>query len=211
MPGSLSTEQIQYTPPPPPDGGGDWGDRPGGGARRRASFTALFVLLAAVTMLFAAFTSALVVRRGLGGDWERVPMPGILYWNTLLILASSAWIDIARRALHRGARGSFNRFWTIGTVLGVAFLVGQGIAWSQLRDAGIYMAVNPGSDFFYVFTVAHAAHVLGGIAALAYIEVQALRLRLGPGRRTGVEITSYYWHFLGGLWVYLMILFHFWG
>jgi cytochrome c oxidase subunit 3 len=202
---------IQYTPPPPAAPGGEWGDRPGGGARRRASFTALLCLLAAVTLLFAAFTSTLVIRSGVGGDWSGIPAPGVLWWNTLVILASSAWLELARRSLRLGERRSFNRFWTAGTALGLAFLAGQAAAWWQLRAAGVYVASSPGSAFFYVFTVAHAVHVLGGIGALGYIEWQAIGLRLGPAKRTAVEIAAYYWHFLAVLWIYLMLLFQFWG
>ena len=207
---NVSAEKIQYTPPPVV-GASEWGDGRPGGRRRRASFTALFALLSAVTMLFAALTSSLLIRRTTGSDWEVIPVPGILYGNTLVIVASSVWLEMGRRALQEGRRQSFNWRWTAGSALGLAFLGGQILAWSQLRAAGVYMSRNPGSDFFYVFTVAHAVHVVGGIAALLYIETQALRLRLGPGKRTGVEISSYYWHFLAGLWIYLMLLFKFWG
>ena len=71
----------------------------GRGAFRRASFTGLFVLLAASTMLFAAFTSAMVVRRGLSDDWVSMPKPPILLVNTAILLASSVALDLARRAL----------------------------------------------------------------------------------------------------------------
>lgn len=210
MPGSVSTEKRQYTPPPPADGGGAWDDRPSG-SHRRATFTGIYVLLAAITMLFAAFTSALVVRRGLGNDWTGVPLPAILWWNTAGIVLSSVALEAARHSLFGGARQAFNLWWTAGTALGVLFLAGQSVAWLQLRAAGVFVASTPGSSFFYLFTVAHALHVAGGLAALLYIETQALRLRLGPGKRTAVEVSRVYWHFLAGLWIYLMILFHFWG
>jgi cytochrome c oxidase subunit 3 len=91
------------------------------------------------------------------------------------------------------------------------FLAGQWMAWQQLRAQGLYVSSSPGSSFFYLFTVAHALHVAGGIAALLYIEVQALRLTLGPTKRTAVEVTRLYWHFLAGLWLYLILLFQLWG
>jgi len=67
------------------------------------------------------------------------------------------------------------------------------------------------ASFFYVFTAAHAAHVLGGVAALIYVDIQALRLRLGPAKRTWIDVTAVFWHFLDGLWLYLMVLFYVWG
>ncbi len=91
MAGSFTHDVIQGPPPPPVDGG--WGGDGGGGsdgrgAFRRASFTGLWVLLAASTMVFAAFTSALVVRRGLSDDWVAMPKPPILLVNTGILLAS---------------------------------------------------------------------------------------------------------------------------
>ena len=113
--------------------------------------------------------------------------------------------------MRRGARSAFNLYWTAGTALGILFLVGQALAWRELKAAGIFLATNPSSSFFYLLTAAHAVHLLGGITALSYVNVQALRLRLGPGKRTAVDISSWFWHFLDGLWVYLMFLFYVWG
>src|SRR6266545_2416511 len=120
MAGSVSHDII--IPPPPPTGGG-WGDGGGNnydgrGSGRRASFTGLYVLLAASTMVFAALTSALVVRRGLGDDWHSMPKPAVLWANTAILLASSAALEFARRALRNGARSRFNGWWTLGTALG---------------------------------------------------------------------------------------------
>ncbi len=162
-------------------------------------------------MLFAAFTSALVVRRGLGDDWTGIPLPAILWWNTAALVVSSVALELAQRALRGGLRQSFNIFWSVGTALGLVFLGGQYLAWLQLQAAGVYVATTPGSSFFYVMTVAHAVHLAGGVCALMYIEIQALRLQLGPGKRTAVEVSRIYWHFMAGLWIYLMLLFRFWG
>jgi cytochrome c oxidase subunit 3 len=188
------------------------GGSPGGwGASRRASITGMMVLLAAITMLFAALTSAFVVRRGMSNDWVEIPFPRVLFANTVVLLGSSVALELARRRLRSGRRAEFNRYWTAGTLLGILFLLGQGYAWRILRDAGIFLATNPSSSFFYLFTASHGVHLLGGIAALVWVSVQALRLRLGPGKRTVVEVSALYWHFLDGLWVYLMVLFLVWG
>jgi hypothetical protein len=68
----------------------------------------LYVLLAASTMLFAAFTSAMVVRRGLSDDWVSMPKPPILLVNTVILLASSVALEVARRALKHRGRARFN-------------------------------------------------------------------------------------------------------
>jgi cytochrome c oxidase subunit III len=196
----------------PPSGGSGGGDGPSGrGSSRRASMTGLMVLLAAVVMFFAALTSAFIVRRGLSNDWISTRIPQVLWFNTIALLASSAVLEMARRALRAGRRENFNRLWIAGSALGVLFLAGQYAAWLELRAQGIYLATNPSSSFFYVLTAAHALHLIGGVVALLYVSVQALRLRLGPGKRTAIDVTAVYWHFLDGLWVYLLVLFLVWG
>jgi cytochrome c oxidase subunit 3 len=207
---SISQHDLRGTGLPPVGGGwGDGGGQPG--ATRRASLTGLFVLLTATTMVFAAFTSAFWVRRGLSNDWAATPLPHVLWLNTVVLLASSAMLEIGRRALKSGKRAEFNRYWTVGTGLGVLFLLGQGLAWRQLKDAGVFIASNPSSSFFYVLTAAHALHILGGVTALVYVDVKALSLELGPGKRTAVDVSALFWHFLDGLWVYLMLLLTVWG
>ena len=215
MAGTLTHDTVHGPPPPPVDGG--WGDDSSGGnpdgrgAFRRASFTGLYVLLAASTMLFAAFTSAMVVRRGLSDDWVSTPKPPILLLNTAILLSSSVALEVARRALKSHGRSKFNGWWTAGTVLGILFLCGQVLAWNQLNAANVFISTNPSSSFFFVLTVAHAVHLLGGVSALFYVDVQALRLSLGPAKRTAIDISAIFWHFLDGLWLYLMVLFYVWG
>jgi cytochrome c oxidase subunit 3 len=213
MGGSLTRDAISGPPLPPIEGGwGDGGGSPEGrGSSRGASFTGLYVLLAVTTMVFAAFTSAMVVRRGISGDWASMHKPGILWVNTAILLASSVALEMGRRALHGHMRDRFNVWWTTGTVLGFLFLGGQALAWRHLQSAGVFLATNPSSAFFYMFTGAHAVHLIGGLAALLYVDIQALRLRLGPAKRTAIDVSTVFWHFLDGLWLYLMLLFYVWG
>jgi cytochrome c oxidase subunit 3 len=213
MPGSSTTDIIggRGAPPSTRDFGGGGGEPGGRGSSRRASITGLLVLLAASVMMFAAFTSAFFVRRGLSNDWVDTPLPRILWLNTAVLLASSGAIELARRALRSSRRTAFNRYWTLATVLGALFLGGQYMAWRQLNNAGIYLASNPSSSFFFLLTCVHAVHLLGGMTALGYIDIEALLLRLGPGKRTAVDVSAYFWHFLDAIWIYLMALFFFWG
>jgi cytochrome c oxidase subunit III len=213
MPGSLTHDILKGPPPPPIEhgwGGGD-GSPEGRGASRRASFTGLIVLLVATTMVFAALTSAFVMRRGIAEDWTSLPKPPVLFVNTAVLLLSSVVLDLSRRALKAGNRSRFNLWWTLATGLGILFLVGQAYAWRELNGQGFYIATNPASSFFYLLTAAHAVHLLGGVAALVYVDVQALRLRLGPAKRTAIDVTAIFWHFLDGLWIYLMVLLYVWG
>jgi cytochrome c oxidase subunit 3 len=180
------------------------------GQQRGASFTGLYALLASIVMLFGALTSALVVRSA-AKDWQGTPVPDLLWPNTAILLVSSLTAELARRARRRNERSQFNVWWTLTTILGAVFVGGQFFLWQQLRHSGVYLNTHPGSAFFYLFTMAHALHLGGGWLRMAYLCFRALRLELGPSRRTAVDVAIIYWHFLGVLWLYLLVVFHFWG
>ena len=176
----------------------------------RASRSGIWVGLFAITMSFAAFSSALFVRQGTM-DWTHIVLPSVLYLNTLILLASSATLEVARRSLTATSPVGSNAArkasaWVILTLLfGLAFCAGQFAAWRDLRAQGIYLATNPNSSFFYVLTFIHALHVFAGIAALVYL---AGRLTASHStlRRSLFENTAIYWHFMAVLWVYLFLL-----
>jgi cytochrome c oxidase subunit 3 len=204
-----------FFPEPPEWGGGGGGDpdrhrQPGNS--RSAAVIGIVVMMCASTMTFSALVSAMVVRRGLNGtDWHRIALPHILWWNTAILLLSSVAFDTARRMLRRHQRQKFNWFWTAGSLMGVWFLIGQVIAWKQLEANGFRLAGNLNSAFFYVLTWAHAAHVVGALAAVLCVEYRALRFTLGPSGRTWVDVSAIFWHFLDVLWLGLMALFVFWA
>lgn len=168
--------------------------------------TGIWVAFAAITMSFAALTSALVVRQGAGLDWHHITLPPILYLNTLVLLASSATLELARRRLTyaralAGHVAAPMRWLAITLSLGLVFVVGQYVAWFRLKSEGLYLATNPSSSFFYVFTGVHALHVLGGVAGLIYIMSKLKRLVLG---RSTFAAAAQYWHFMDILWLYLL-------
>ncbi|MGA2421592.1 MAG: cytochrome c oxidase subunit 3 [Candidatus Acidiferrum sp.] len=175
-----------------------------------SSHSGIWVGIFAITMSFVAFTSALFVREGTT-DWSHLTLPNVLYGNTLVLLVSSATLEMARRSIfvgrefHSGVerRGSG---WLLATLaLGLIFVAGQYAAWTQLSAQGLYLSTNPNSSFFYVLTAVHAVHLLCGVLALAWL----VALRIGKRstmRRRSFESTAIYWHFMTVLWVYLLVI-----
>jgi len=190
-----------------PAGGDDDSGSPGSRrpVPRRAYFTALQLGLAAIVMFFMALASSYIVRKGLGTDWQRTPMPPVVWFNTTILLISSVTIIVARKKLESGAREAFRMWWTVTTGLGLMFLVGQVIAWRGLAAAGMLLSTNPSSSFFYLLTAAHGAHLAGGIFALFYVTFRQWK-RSRISQATAAELTSIYWHFMDGLWVFLLVL-----
>lgn len=219
MPGSTATPDIELIiekktsdggggnlPPAGGDGGGgDDGKRP----RRwkpspKRYYTGMALGIVSILMLFMALASAFLVRRG-SGDWIPVHIPTLMWINTVVLLASSATLELARHRLAKSRLSSYRNLWLVTTALGVGFLVGQIVAWRQLVAAGIYLASNPASSFFYIFTGAHALHLFGGVAALIYVARRNFD-QAQVTRSVAAEVTSYYWHFMDALWLFLLAL-----
>ena len=172
---------------------------------RRAYFTALQLGFAAILMFFMALASSYIVRKGLGTDWQRMPMPRVVWFNTAVLLASSITIIVARKKLEGGAREAFQSWWMVTTGLGLLFLAGQIIAWRQLAAAGMLLSTNPSSSFFYLLTAAHGTHLAGGILALLYVMFRQWK-RSRISQSTAAELAAIYWHFMDGLWIFLLVL-----
>jgi cytochrome c oxidase subunit 3 len=98
-------------------------------------------------------------------------------------------------------------------LLGLGFLAAQVLAWRQLVAAGVYLASNPHSAFFYVLTGLHAIHLVGGVLALAYLHWFVRRAGGAEAdlkRRALTDVVGIYWHFMDVLWVFLFLLLFFW-
>jgi len=221
--------------PPPRDGGWGGGRPDEHRDRLRRYRIGMFFALTAVVMLFVSFTSAYIVRQGVGTwsdasaryvtDWQPISLPPILWINTVILLLSSFTLAMAQRTLSRKLKaaprggtltmpepllivdGQRSIPWLgITVVLGAGFLVGQLLAWEQLRHLGIFVSTNPSSSFFYVLTGVHGLHLLGGIGALATVLVRTWQGRYTADAHAGVTNCAAYWHFMDLLWLYLLVL-----
>ena len=199
-----------------PSGGGRSGVPSAGGRTKvddssPASRTGVWVGMAAITMTFAAFTSAMIVREGSSYDWQHFTLPSILYLDTVLLLASSLVLELARKKVGafaggaREPRSAATRYLWATLGLGVLFVGGQSMAWLKLRSEGLYLATAPSSSFFYLFTVLHALHVLGGLAGLTLV-IWRFSEPLPTLRLSTLSTVSYYWHFMAVLWIYILLL-----
>ncbi|PYU70853.1 MAG: heme-copper oxidase subunit III [Acidobacteria bacterium] len=201
--------------------------------RLRRARLGLLVALTPVLMLFVSFSSAYVVRQGLPTldprtnqlvrDWIPVTLPKLLLINTGVLILSSVFMELARRQIKGLATlssattapgvsaGEQSRIpWLSMTlVLGLAFLLGQWTAWRQLAANGFYVATTPSSSFVYLLTGTHAIHLMGGILALLVAGIASLLRRSVATRSIVVDVTAWYWHFMAGLWIYILCLLEF--
>ena len=225
-------------PTAPPNGGGgddgNGGSSPNFGDRLRRARLGLAVGLAPIVMLFVSFTSAYIVRQGLPTldektnqyvrDWLPVNLPWILLGiNTLILVLSSITVELARRNVTREAALAPVKsipgvslgeeksvpWLALTTVLGVLFLLGQWMAWSELEARGFFIATSPSSSFVYLLTGMHALHLAGGVLALLYAGTISLLRKPVDTRRVVLDITAWYWHFMALLWIYIFALLNF--
>jgi cytochrome c oxidase subunit III len=191
------------------------------GFRLRRYRLSLALWVASIVMLFVGFSSAYVVRRGIptyetatgaySATWEPLRLPiGLLIVNTVILIAASAAIEMARRSAQRQYDGSpaesvggSTHLWIhLTLLLGLGFLAGQGFVWIALRSDGHFMTTGARSAFFYVLTGTHALHSILGILAVTWI---AIRSRQWPAykRYLGIDLTAWYLHSMTVLWLYL--------
>ncbi len=198
-------------PPAGGDGGGD-GDK--GGRRRkppqRRYSTAIALGMISILVFFLGLCVAFLVLKRVSETWVPLHLPKVLWLNTAILLLSSWTLVKARQRLSAVDFSGFRKLWHATTILGILFLAGQLLAWLQLVATGIYIASNQATSFFYIFTAAHALHLLGGVAALLYVAMRDFE-KGKISLNTAVEFTSYYWHFMDGLWVLLLLLLYLGG
>jgi cytochrome c oxidase subunit III len=171
----------------------------------------LWVFLAVVTSLFALFISAYYMRMGHGhttvNDWSPVSEPHILWFNTAMLIASSVVMQAARASLLRGnARRTFESMLIAG-LLTLVFVAGQFFAWQQLRDTPFFSPSSPALAFFYLLTIVHVLHLLGGLVVWARTLLRMRRREFELiEARMSIELCAIYWHYLLIVWLVLFAL-----
>ncbi len=200
--------------------------------RLRRARLGLVVGLTGIVMIFISFSSAYVVRQGLPTldprtnvllhDWFPVPLPRLLFLNTIVLLISSVTVELARRQAARRALAQFSSVsgaavgakeeisWLALTVaLGLSFLTGQWMAWRELAAGGFYVGSSPSSSFVYLLTGMHGVHLFGGVVALLAAGVASVLGRRADSQSIVVDVAGWYWHFMAALWIYILCLLEF--
>ena len=216
-------------------GGGDDGDHnenngsPSRKERLRRYRVGMFLCIISVSTLFVCLTLVYVMRQSMGrydpllrefvSDWRPIHLPYLQLWiNTAILLVSSITLELARKRMLRdtefhvlGIKPPHTELPWLGATLGLgfAFLIGQLIVWKGLQAQGLFTQSNPSRAFFFVLTGAHAVHLAGGLIALLFAAGGWWMKHRFESRQLVVEVTGWYWHFMGVLWLYVFGLLHF--
>jgi cytochrome c oxidase subunit III len=161
--------------------------------------------MATVIMLFAAWTSAYIVKRSDMG-WSEIVIPGQFWINTVMILTSSLTMVWAVWAARRDKLEMVKLALSVTTILGIAFVVGQFIAYQEmiaLREH--FTGGNVSHSFVYVLSGAHGVHLISGVVFLVIVLAATFKYKVHSKNMTRLEMCATYWHFLDVLWLYLFV------
>ena len=166
----------------------------------------LWLGCASITMMFAAWTSAYLVRHA-AGNWLEFKLPTIFFFNTLVLLASSATLQLSFNAFKKRKELVYKSLLIVTFFLGITFICLQYVGWNELYNMGVPFRKNPSGDFLYTLTGFHVAHLIAGLAILVLAIIHAFSLPFKPTQKRELrfELTVTYWHFVDFLWVYLLL------
>jgi cytochrome c oxidase subunit III len=167
---------------------------------------AMWLFMASVMMLFASLTSAYIVREA-EGNWLYFELPSLFYYTSAIIIVSSITMQWAYFAAKKDQADRVRTLVAVTSVLGVAFLVGQFMAWGDLVRNSVYFVGNPSGSFLYVLTGLHGLHIVSAVIFLLIVLRSVTRREVNSGNMAQMEMCTTYWHFLGLLWIYLFIFF----
>ena len=165
---------------------------------------ALWLFIVTVVMIFASLTSAYIVRQS-EGNWLEFDLPTIFWYTSGIIVLSSITLHFAYLSAKKDELSKLRLGMVITSILGMAFLVGQWYSWAALVDRDVYFVGNPAGSFLYVFTGLHAIHLISGVIFLIIVLISSFRYKVHSKNMDVMEMCVTYWHFLGGLWLYLFM------
>ena len=166
----------------------------------------LWVAIASIIMMFAGLTSAYIVKSG-QANWQDVRLPNTFWYSTAVLLISSLTIQVAYRAIKQREMTQYRSLLIVTLVLGIAFVVFQGIGFSWLCAHGVHLDGAGAGQFLYILFGLHALHVVGGIIALIIIILKQYTGKTRSYNTVQAEVMSTYWHFVDFLWLYLLVFF----
>jgi cytochrome c oxidase subunit 3 len=165
---------------------------------------ALWLFLVTVVMIFAALTSAYIVRQA-EGNWLEYDLPEIFWVTSGIVILSSISLQVAYFAAKKDNFLGLRIGMVATVLLGIGFLVGQWYSWVALVDREVFFVGNPSGSFLYVFTGLHAVHLISGVIFLIIVLISTFRDKVHSKALNTLEMATTYWHFLGGLWLYLFL------
>lgn len=165
---------------------------------------AVWLFIIAIAMMFAGMTSAYIVKKS-EGDWLSFDLPNMFLYSTIIVLASSVVLQWSYFAAKKDYLTQVKIGVGLTTFLGIVFLIAQYLGWKDLVANDIYFVGNAAGSFVYVFSGLHGFHIVSGLIFLLIVLSSAFKYKVHSKDMVLIEMCTTYWHFLGGLWLYLYL------
>lgn len=165
---------------------------------------ALWLFLVTIVMIFAALTSAYIVRQS-EGNWLEYDLPTIFWYTSGIVIISSICLQYAYSAAKKDNMAGLRIGLGLAVLFGIIFLVGQWYSWVALVDENVFFVGNPSGSFLYVFTGLHAVHLISGVIFLIIVLISTFRYKVHSKSMNMLEMAATFWHFLAALWLYLFM------
>lgn len=168
---------------------------------------ALWLFIVSIIMIFAAMSSAYIVRKG-DGNWLEFELPQAFWTSSVIILLSSITMQWAHHSAKKDNLGMLKISMVITFLLGVAFIIAQYMGWQDLQHRQIWLGgatSNPAGSFLYIMTGLHIFHLVTGIVFLLLVLIATFQDEIHAKAMNRMDMCTTYWHFLDFLWVYLFI------
>lgn len=176
---------------------------------QRVAKPLVWVGIVSIIMLFASMTSAVIVTKG-DGNWMKYEIPGIFLWSSIAILLSSLTLLYGYYKAKKDHQNGLKIGLMLTLIFSIVFILFQFEGYEQLVQQGVFFTGEGHSasgSFLYVISGLHIVHLVGGVIALLVVLFNAFRAQYNSKNLLGLQVFSTYWHFLGGLWIYLFVFF----
>ena len=173
--------------------------------KQRTAMPLLWISMVGMGMAFAGLSSAYIIRQA-DTDWLTFDMPQPFYISALIIIASHGTMIPAQKAVKKNQLITVKNMVAASLVLGLLFVGSQFYAYSYMVEHGLHLVgTSISSSFMYVLTGFHLVHLFAGLIVLSVTLFQTSRNKYNAENHLGLSLAATFWHFLGVLWIYLVL------
>lgn len=165
---------------------------------------ALWLFIVSICMLFAGLTSAYIVKKS-DGRWLQFDMPDMFLYSTLVLVLSSVAMHWTYLKARDNSLKAVKIGITVTAAIAIVFFYMQYLSWVKLVAQDVFLVGNPSGSFVYIFSGLHLAHLIGGLVFLLVVFLDTMNYKVHSKSMLAIEMCTTYWHFLGGLWIYLYL------
>ena len=166
----------------------------------------MWLIIVSVVMIFIALSSAYIVKQS-DGNWPIISFPDMFIYSSIIIVISSVTMHWSYLAAKWNNLLQIRIGLILTTILAFAFIWLQWEAGQVLQNEQdvFFRGGHAAGSFIFVFAGLHIFHLVTGVTFLIVMLIASFQYKVHSKQMTKIEMCTTYWHFLGGLWLYLYL------